>query len=56
MFRELSLEEVAAYLECACVEITHDLAHSIVHIGTNAFGRKFALMNNASGQSVVTEG
>lgn len=53
--RFLSLDETAAYLEAATIEQSIDKGHCFVHIGLNAMGGKFVMMNDAQGDTVVTE-
>ena len=53
--KQLTLEQTAEYLESATIEQTHDVGHAIVHIGRNAFGVAFVLVNNAAGETTVTE-
>ncbi|WP_165873558.1 hypothetical protein [Parasulfuritortus cantonensis] len=51
----LTLEQTADYLEAATIEATHDAGYAIVHIGRNAADTRFVLVNDALGQTVVTE-
>lgn len=51
----LTLEQTADYLEAANIEATCDAGHAIVHIGRNAAGIRFVLVNDVLGQTVVTE-
>lgn len=53
--RFLTLDEVATYLEFATVQRTHDVGHAIIHIGLSAMGGKFVMVNDAQGDTVVTE-
>lgn len=53
--KQLTLEQTADYLERATIERSHDVGHAIIHIGRNAFGVKFVLINNAFGETTVTE-
>lgn len=53
--QHLSLPEVADYLELATIEFTHDVGHAIIHTGRRMDGVKFVLVNNAYGESVLTE-
>lgn len=53
--KQLNLEQAADYLESATIERTHDAGHAIIHIGSNAAGVRFVLMNDAFGMTTVTE-
>jgi hypothetical protein len=51
----LTLEQTADYLETANIDSSIDAGHAIIHVGKNAAGAGFVMMNNASGQTVVSE-
>ena len=53
--RLLTLDQTAAFLEFASIHKTIDVGHALIHIGENAFGCKFVLVNNMLGQTVLTE-
>lgn len=51
----LTLEQTADFLDSATIQQTIDTGHAIIHIGQSVFGGKFVLVNNAQGQTVLTE-
>lgn len=51
----MTMQEAADYIETADITESRDLGHALIHIGTNAAGARFVLVNDANGQSVVTE-
>lgn len=53
--KTLTMQQAADYLESAIIEHTHDAGHALTHIGTNAAGVPFVLVNDYTGQTVVTE-
>ena len=53
--RELTLTETAQYLEFDTIENTTDLGYAFVHVGLNAMGGKFVMVNDANGDTAVTE-
>jgi D-aminopeptidase len=53
--QHLTLEQTADYLETATIEHTHDAGYAVVHVGRNAAGASFVLVNDAHGRTVVTE-
>lgn len=53
--KTLTLQQAADYLEAAIIDHTHDAGHAVTHIGTNAAGVPFVLLNDYIGQTVVTE-
>jgi len=53
--RNLTLEQLAGYLESATIEQSLDAGHAITHIGRNEFGVRFVLVNDCFGNSVVSE-
>lgn len=52
----LDLQQTASYLEYANITQTIDAGHALIHIGKNKAGASFVLVNNAEGQSALTEG
>ena len=53
--KQLTLEQTAEYLEHANIESTQDTGHALIHIGRNAFGAAFVMVNNAQGETTVIE-
>lgn len=53
--QQLTLEQVADYLESATIEQSHDVGHAIVHIGRNAAGGRFVMVNDCYGKTTVSE-
>lgn len=53
--RFLNLEQTAEYLDSASIEASDDQGHAIVHTGINATGVKFIMINDAEGETVVSE-
>lgn len=53
--KTMTLQQTADYLEAATIEQTLDRGHAITHIGTNAAGISFVLVNDYTGQTVVSE-
>lgn len=53
--KTLTMQQAADYLEAAIIEHTHDAGHAVTHTGTNAAGVPFVLINDYTGQTVVTE-
>lgn len=53
--KALTMQQTADYLEDASIEHSHDTGHAVTHIGTNAAGVPFVLVNDYTGQTVVTE-
>jgi hypothetical protein len=51
----LTQAEAANVLEAADIHQTIDAGHAIVHFGTDESGRKFVLINNMEGASVISE-
>lgn len=54
--KTLTMQQTADYLEAAIIEHTHDAGHAVTHIGTNAAGALFVLVNDYTGRTIVTEG
>lgn len=55
MIRTMTMQQTADYLEAATITFTHNAGHAITHIGTNAAGQSFVLLNEYTGQTIVTE-
>ena len=53
--KAMTLQQTADYLEAANIDHTLNSGHAITHIGTNAAGVPFVLVNDYPGQTVVTE-
>lgn len=53
--QHLSLQQTADYLESANIDSTHDTGFALVHIGTNSAGARFALTNDCTGDSTLSE-
>ncbi len=53
--RTLTLAEAADYLEAATIEYTHDAGHAVIHMGLNAAGTVFTMVNDCFGQTSLTE-
>jgi hypothetical protein len=53
--KQLTLAQTADYLASATIEHSHDTGHAIVHVGRSALGVAFVLVNNAQGETVLTE-
>ena len=53
--KTLTLQQTADYLEAATIEHTFDVGHALTHIGINAAGASFVLVNDYTGQTIVTE-
>jgi len=53
--RNLTTDEACAYLEFATIEKTIDVRYAFVHIGLNAMGGRFVLVNDAQGNNGLTE-
>lgn len=53
--RELTLEQMADYLEGAQIEKSINLGVANVHIGISPAGSKFVLVSDGFGEVVVTE-
>lgn len=53
--KQLTLEQVADYLESATIEQSHDVGHAIVHIGRNEAGGRFVMVNDCYGKTTVSE-
>lgn len=52
----LNPQQTADYLESANIKQSIDMGHAIIHTGISAVGFDFVLVNNAFGQTVLTEG
>ncbi len=53
--QQISLEQTATYLESATVEQSIDTGHAIIHVGTSEAGHRFVLVNDAQGNTMLTE-
>jgi len=53
--QHLTMQQTADYLEAAIIMQTIDAGHVVVHVGVNASGTKFVLVNDCAGASVVSE-
>lgn len=53
--KQLGLEQTAEYLETSVVEVSINTGFAVLHIGKNAAGADFALINDTKGDTVVTE-
>lgn len=53
--KTMTMQQAADYLETATITRTQDAGHAVTHIGTNAAGVPFVLVNDYTGQTVVTE-
>ena len=57
MLQQLTPQDTADFLDCAVIEQTTDLGHSVVHIGNVGTSDKpcrFVLVNDQFGQSVLS--
>jgi hypothetical protein len=53
--QKLTLEQAADYLEAATVERSHDAGYEIIHVGWNASGTRFIMVNNCYGETSISE-
>lgn len=53
--KTMTMQETADYLEAAISLHTHDIGHAVVHIGSNAAGVSFVLVNDYSGETLISE-
>lgn len=53
--QNLTLEQTADYLEAANIDRIMNVSHAIIHIGKNAAGMDFVLVNDITGQTIVSE-
>lgn len=53
--KNLTLEQMADFLETATIERSHDAGHAIVHVGKNAVGARFVMVNDHHGKTALTE-
>lgn len=53
--QQLELGQAASYLESATIQQSYDTGHAIIHIGKSASGTRFVMVNDAFGQTAVTE-
>lgn len=50
----MTLQQTADYLEAAIIGETIDTGHVLIHVGTNAAGVPFALVNDVHGKTTLT--
>jgi hypothetical protein len=53
--QKLTLAQTADYLDSATIERSHDAGHEIIHVGWNANGTRFIMVNNCYGETTVSE-
>ncbi len=53
--QNLTLEQTADYLQTADIQYTMDSHFSLTHIGINAAGVRFVLINDIFGETFFTE-
>ena len=53
--QKLTLAQSADYLEGATIECTHDARHVITHVGRNAVGVHFVMVNDCLGNTTLIE-
>jgi hypothetical protein len=56
MMQDLTLQDMADLLDCASIEQTIDLGHSIIHIGNTGTSDKpcrFVLINDYTGKAIL---
>lgn len=51
----MTLQQAADYLEGANISQTIDAGHAVIHIGIHTTGVSFVLVNDANGESTVSE-
>ncbi len=51
----LTIQQAADYLEVASVESSTDHGFAVTHTGRNAAGVRFVMVNDASGDTTLTE-
>lgn len=57
MIQHLTMEDTAEFLECAVIEQTIDLGHSVVHVGNVGTSDKpcrFVLVNDMFGKTMLS--
>lgn len=55
MITTMNMQETTDYIEAAISLHTHDIGHAVVHIGTNAAGVSFVLVNDYNGETIISE-
>lgn len=53
--QQLTIQQAADYLEAATIKHTTDYGYAVTHVGTNAAGAGFVMVNNANGETTLTE-
>lgn len=53
--QQLTITQVADYLESAIMQQTIDHGFALIHVGTNAAGARFVMVNNTTGETTLTE-
>ncbi|WP_186300385.1 hypothetical protein [Denitromonas ohlonensis] len=53
--QNIGMQQTADYLEAATIEATTNAGHAVIHVGTNAAGNRFALVNDCFGHTTLTE-
>lgn len=53
--QSLTLGQAADYLVGATIELTHDARHVITHVGRNADGVHFVMVNDCHGNTALIE-
>lgn len=51
----LTLEQTANYLETSKIESTADLGCFLIHVGKNAAGTSFVMVNDVEGRTTINE-
>ena len=51
----IGLGQAADYLEGATIERTHDAGHVVAHVGRNAEGVHFVMVNDCLGNTALIE-
>ena len=55
MQQQLTIQQAADYLETAAIKHTIDHGYALTHVGTNAAGAWFVMVNDAEGQTTLIE-
>lgn len=55
LMKSITLAQAADYLEVAAIESTTNVGSILVHIGKNAAGVRFVMVNNCDGETMLTE-
>lgn len=53
--QQLTIQQAADYLETAVITHTTDHGYVVTHVGTNAAGAAFVMLNDAEGQTALIE-